>query len=121
MTTEADFELVDGTGNVFRNLGDPDEALKQTKALLAADIISALDGSGFSVRKAGEATGFAAADFSRIRNANLGRFTIDRLMRILTALDRASGQPAPVRENAALPGLERSHRAPKPIIFPKHM
>ncbi len=32
-------------------------------------------------------TGFAAADFSRIRNASLGRFTLDRLMKILAALD----------------------------------
>ena len=32
-------------------------------------------------------TGFAAADFSRIRNAKLGRFTLDRLMKMLAALD----------------------------------
>ena len=32
-------------------------------------------------------TGFAAADFSHIRNASLGRFTLDRLMKILAALD----------------------------------
>ena len=33
-------------------------------------------------------TGVTAADLSRIRNADLGRFTIDRLVRILNALDR---------------------------------
>ncbi len=38
------------------------------------------------MRKAGEITGIAAADFSRIRRANLGRFTIDRLMIILDRL-----------------------------------
>ena len=119
MTVEADFELVKGTGNVFQDLGDPDAALKQTKALLAADIISALDNSGLSVRKAGEATGFAAADFSRIRNANLGRFTVDRLMRILSALDRASASPTLGRRSAALPTLEPSHAVPKPIIVDK--
>ena len=32
-------------------------------------------------------TGFAAADFSRIRNADLGRFTLDRLMKMIAALD----------------------------------
>ena len=32
-------------------------------------------------------TGFAAADFSRIRNANLGRFKLDRMMRMIGALD----------------------------------
>ena len=119
MTTDADFELVEGTGNVFRDLGDPDAALKQTKALLAADIISALDNSGLSVRKAGKATGFAAADFSRIRNADLGRFTIDRLMRILSALDRASAQTTPGLRNTALPTLERGHRVTKPIVVDK--
>lgn len=119
MTVEADFELVEGTGNVFQDLGDPDAALKQTKALLAADIISALDNSGLSVRKAGEATGFAAADFSRIRNANLGRFTVDRLMRILSALDRASASPTLGRRSAAIPTLEPSHAVPKAIIVDK--
>ena len=32
------------------------------------------------------ATGVAAADFSRIRNADLGRFTVDRLMTIINRL-----------------------------------
>ena len=89
MSKEEDFELVEGTGNVFLDLGDPDHSLKQTKAVLAADIVSALDNAGLSVRKAAEATGFAAADYFRIRHANLGRFTVDRLVRILSALDRA--------------------------------
>ncbi|MGH9327799.1 MAG: XRE family transcriptional regulator, partial [Terriglobia bacterium] len=31
-------------------------------------------------------TGVAAADFSRIRNADLGRFTVDRLMSIINRL-----------------------------------
>ena len=31
-------------------------------------------------------TGIAAADFSRIRNADLGRFTVDRLMSIINRL-----------------------------------
>ena len=31
-------------------------------------------------------TGIAAADFSRIRNAELGRFTVDRLMSIINRL-----------------------------------
>ena len=85
--SERDFELVEGSGNVFRDLGDPDADLKQAKAILAARIISVLDDRGLSVRKAGALTHFAAADFSRIRNADLGRFTLDRLMKMLAALD----------------------------------
>lgn len=87
MNDEHTLELVDGTGNVFRDLGDPEADLKQAKAVLAARIIKALDEKELTVRKAAELTGFAAADFSRIRNANLGRFTLDRLMRMLAALD----------------------------------
>lgn len=79
--------LVEGSGNVFRDFGDPLADLKQAKALLAVRIIAALDGRGLTVRKAAEATGFAAADFSRVRNADLGRFTLDRLMKMLAALD----------------------------------
>ena len=85
--SERDFELVEGSGNVFRDLGDPDADLKQAKAILAARIIAVLDDRGLSVRKAGALTHFAAADFSRIRNADLGRFTLDRLMKMLAALD----------------------------------
>ena len=85
--SDSDFELVEGSGNVFCDLGDPDADLKQAKAILAARIVAALEDRGLSVRKAGALTGFAAADFSRIRNADLGRFTLDRLMKILAALD----------------------------------
>ena len=38
------------------------------------------------VRGAHSRTGIAAADFSRIRNADLGRFTVDRLMLIINRL-----------------------------------
>ena len=73
-------------GNVFRDFGDPEADLRQAKAVLAARVIAALDERGLGVRKAARVTGFAAADFSRIRNADLGRFTLDRLMKMIGAL-----------------------------------
>ena len=85
--SENDIELVGGSGNVFRDLGDPQADLKQAKAVLAAQIIAVLDDRGLAVRKAASLTGFAAADFSRIRNADLGRFTLDWLKKMLAALD----------------------------------
>ena len=88
MSKNDDFEIVRGSGNVFRDLGRPNADAEQLKALLAAQIIAALDERNLSVRAAGAATGFAAADFSRIRQAKLDRFTIDRLMAILNKLDR---------------------------------
>ena len=79
-------EVIRGSGNVFRDLGLDDADVKQFKALLAAEIIKALDRDGLTVRAAHERTGIAAADFSRIRNANLGRFTLDRLVGIINRL-----------------------------------
>lgn len=82
----AKIETVKGTGNVFRDLGRPDAELQQLKALLAAEIVRALDKESLTVRKAESITRIAAADFSRIRNADLGRFTVDRLMTVLSRL-----------------------------------
>jgi predicted XRE-type DNA-binding protein len=83
-----DLELVHGSGNVFRDLGHPNPEVSQLKAILAAKIIGVLDAGAISVRRAQEMTGFAAADFSRIRNARLSRFTIDRLMAMLDKFDQ---------------------------------
>ena len=81
-----DFELVWGGGNVFRDFGRDDADVQQAKALLAARIVRILDDDGLSTRKAETRTGVSHADFTRIRNAQLGRFTIDRLMTILNKL-----------------------------------
>jgi len=79
-------EVVRGSGNVFRDLGHEKADVEQFKAILAAEIIKELDREHLTVRAAQGRTGIAAADFSRIRNADLGRFTVDRLMAILNRL-----------------------------------
>ena len=81
-----ELDVVRGSGNVFRDLGHKNADAEQFKAILAAEIIKALDRDGLSVRAAHGRTGIAAADFSRIRNADLGRFTADRLMSIINRL-----------------------------------
>jgi predicted XRE-type DNA-binding protein len=81
-------ELVRGSGNVFRDLGHPNADVEQIKAILAAQIIIALDARELTVRAAQQLTGIAAADFSRIRRVKLDRFTIDRLVTILNRIDR---------------------------------
>lgn len=78
--------LVRGSGNVFRDLRHDNADMEQLKAILAAEIIKALDRETLSVRAAHSRTGTAAADFSRIRNASLDRFTVDRLIAILNKL-----------------------------------
>lgn len=81
-------EVARGSGNVFADFGHPDAELLQLKAILAAQIITALDEMKLTLRKAETLTGTAAADFSRIRSADLKRFTVDRLMTILNRLGR---------------------------------
>jgi predicted XRE-type DNA-binding protein len=85
---EDDFELVRGSGNVFADFDAPDASIRQFRAILAAEIVKALDAERLTVRDAGARTGMAAADFSRIRQVKLDRFTVDRLMRILDRLNR---------------------------------
>jgi predicted XRE-type DNA-binding protein len=79
-------EVVRGSGNVFRDLGHASPDVEQLKAILAAEIIKMLDRQGLTVRAAHTRTGIAAADFSRIRSADLGRFTLDRLVSIINRL-----------------------------------
>jgi predicted XRE-type DNA-binding protein len=79
-------QVVRGSGNVFRDLGHKNADVEQFKAILAAEIIKALDREHLTVRAAHARTGIAAADFSRIRNADLARFTVDRLMSIINRL-----------------------------------
>lgn len=85
---DEEFELVRGSGNVFRDFDSTNADAEQLRSILAAQVIQVLDERALTVRQAESLTGIAAADFSRIRRANLGRFTIDRLMTILNRLNR---------------------------------
>lgn len=82
-----DVELVRGSGNVFRDFSRPNADLEQARAILAAKIIGVLDRRRLSVRAAEKLTGVSHADLSRIRNARLQRFTLDRMITILGKLD----------------------------------
>jgi predicted XRE-type DNA-binding protein len=82
-----DFELVRGSGNVYRDFDRPDAGLLQARAVIAAKIIRTLDDRELSTREAERLTGVSHAEFSRIRNTQLRRFTLDRLITILGKLD----------------------------------
>lgn len=87
MSDDETMELVRGSGNVFRDLGCENPDLEQAKAILAAKIIGILDDRGLSTRKAAGLTGFQQADFARVRRVQTGKFTIDRLIKMVHALD----------------------------------
>jgi predicted XRE-type DNA-binding protein len=100
-------EIIRGSGNVYADFGYADADLRQLKAKLATEIIKALDSAGLSVRQAHARTGFAAADFSRVRNADLNRFTVDRLLTMVNRLGSRvevalSVQPAKRRRLASV-------------------
>jgi len=82
-----DLELVRGSGNVFRDFYRANASVEQARAILAAEIIRTLDKNGLSTREAERLTGVAHSEFSRIRNARLERFTLDRMITILGKLD----------------------------------
>jgi predicted XRE-type DNA-binding protein len=94
-------ETIRGSGNVFRDLDLPNPDLEQLRAMLAARIIKVLDEQQLTVRQAQDITGIAAADFSRIRRANLGRFTVDRMMEILHRLGQRVEVAVTVHPHAA--------------------
>jgi predicted XRE-type DNA-binding protein len=81
------FDLIRGSGNVFQDFGRPNANLEQARAILAAEIVRTLDDRGLSTREAERLTGVSHSEFSRIRNAKIGRFTLDRMIAILGKLD----------------------------------
>lgn len=95
-------EIVHGSGNIFRDLRVENADAEQLKASLAGEIIKTLDRLGMTGREAHEMTGVSAADFSRLRNASLDRFTIDRLMLILSRLGSRVEVKIKVRRAEAL-------------------
>ena len=69
-----DMEIVKGSGNVFRDFKHPRADVEQTKAILAASIISVLEDAELSTRKAEAATGINHSEFARIRRVKLDHY-----------------------------------------------
>ena len=79
-------DTLHGRGNVFADLGDPNAEAKKMKAAIAAEIIATLNARGLSARAGAKVAKVDPADIQRIRNADLSRFTIDRLVRVASHL-----------------------------------
>ena len=100
---DAKLEVVRGSGDVFRDLGHENADAEQFKAILAAEIIKTLDREHLTVRAAHARTGIAASDFSRLRNADLARFTVDRLISIINRLGSRVEVKIRVRRTETVP------------------
>lgn len=79
-------ELIRGSGNIYRGFNMADADVRQLKAILAAEIIKMLDKDELSVRKAQSLTRIDAGDFSRVRNADFRRISVERLVAMINGL-----------------------------------
>jgi predicted XRE-type DNA-binding protein len=77
-----------GSGNVFADFNDSDASIKYLKVQAAGEIIDSINKNGLTVRAAALKADVDAADIQRIRNADLSKFTLDRLLRIAGHLGR---------------------------------
>ncbi len=80
-------EIVKGSGNIFRDFGHANPDIELMKATLAAEIIRVIDERKLSVRKAGKVAEVQYADISRVRNADLDKFTVDWLAKVFNRLE----------------------------------
>lgn len=103
-----DFELERGSGNVYRDLGVVDAQSRQLRAKLAADIMATIRRRKLTQRQAAAETGLSQPDVSRIKNAELGRFTIDRLVDVLQRLDRRVEMKVASARHRAVKALENA-------------
>jgi predicted XRE-type DNA-binding protein len=81
-------EAVPSSGNVFADLGLPNAEEKQTKARLALAINEIMRSQQLSQAAAARRLDISQPKISALRNYQLQGFSVERLMRFLTALDR---------------------------------
>ena len=77
-----------GTGNVFADLGFPDAVERQAKLHLAYALNKVLDGRKLSQADAAKVLGVTQPKVSALRHYKLAGYSVERLMNLLTALDR---------------------------------
>ena len=85
MSDKVGFET--SSGNVFEDMGLPNAELELLKADLAYAIYTALKNRNLTQVEAGKLLGINQSEVSRLKNADVSRFTIDRLFSFLNHLD----------------------------------
>ncbi len=98
-------ELERGSGNAFRDVGLPNPELQHARATLAGEIMRILNKRELTNSQAAEVTGIDRADIARIRNADLAKFSIDRMIKILERLEQEieiTVRPSRVRRRSSI-------------------
>jgi predicted XRE-type DNA-binding protein len=86
--SEATETIVRGSTNVFADLGFADAEERQTKLRLALALNSILNERRLNQADAAARLGINQPKVSALRNYKLEGFSVERLMTLLTALDR---------------------------------
>lgn len=81
-------EIHEGGGNVFADLALPDADEMLLKANLVARLRSLIGERKLTQTKAAEIAGLGQADMSRLLRGSLRGYSVERLMRMLTAFDQ---------------------------------
>ena len=81
-------EITRGSGNVFADLGLPDAEERQTKLRLAYALNTIIEARRLTQAAAAARLGLNQPKVSALRNYKLEGFSVERLMTLLTALDR---------------------------------
>ena len=81
-------QIFRGSGNVFADLGYSDAEERQTKLRLALALNTILDEGKLSQADSAALLGVNQPKVSALRNYKLEGFSVERLMTLLTALDR---------------------------------
>lgn len=79
--------FVEGTSNVYADIGLPDAEEMFAKAQLAAEIIRIMKKRELTQQKAAKLLGTTQAKISDVVRGQLRSFTLDRLIKMLVALD----------------------------------
>lgn len=88
MSAIDDRTVIEGSGNVFADLGFPDAEELLAKARLASAISDIIKGRHLTQKAAAEVLGTAQPKVSNLINGKLEGFSLERLARFLNSLDR---------------------------------
>jgi predicted XRE-type DNA-binding protein len=81
-------DLTVGSGNVFADLGLPDAETHYLKAQLVSEIMRVARARKLNQTGLGKAIGVSQPEVSRMFRGHFREYSVERLMRFLTALDR---------------------------------
>lgn len=80
--------ITEGSGNVFEDLGFDHPSEEQTRAQLVRELRAIIKDRNLTQTAAGKLIDLSQPDLSQLLRGRTRGFTVDRLLRLLMALDR---------------------------------